>query len=89
MKSRTTRSFRRAFKRLPAEIQDRAREAYRMFQSDPSHPGLQFKKIPPFDAIYSARVSRDYRAVCTLADDVAIWFFIGSHADYDRLLSTL
>jgi hypothetical protein len=38
-------SFRRDFAKLPREIQQRARTAYRRFKADPTHPGLQFKPL--------------------------------------------
>lgn len=89
MISQTTKSFRRAFAQLPADVQDRAREAFRLFSADPSYPGLQFKKVHGTRPVYSARISKDYRAVCVLRGGEATWFFIGSHANYDRLLKTL
>jgi hypothetical protein len=43
--SRLHPHFRRDFARLPRDIQQRARDAYRRFQVDPAHPGLQFKPL--------------------------------------------
>jgi hypothetical protein len=40
-----------------------------------------------WEPVYSVRVGLGYRAVGTLDGDVMIWFWIGSHADYDGLLS--
>ena len=34
----------------------------------------------------TVRITRDYRAIGAIADDTIIWFWIGSHADYDRML---
>lgn len=87
MRSQTTPSFRKAFANLPAEIQERAREAFARFSEDPSHPGLQLKKAHTDQPIYSARVTRDYRALAIRRQDRWIWFWIGSHADYDDLLN--
>jgi hypothetical protein len=84
--SRTTERFRKALANLPEDIQHRAREAYRRFRRDPSHPSLRFKPVHPTEPIYSARVSGSYRALCVLDGDVAVWFWIGSHAEYDRIL---
>ncbi|HEX8675403.1 MAG TPA: hypothetical protein VF710_26140 [Longimicrobium sp.] len=40
--------------------------------------------------IYSARVGRHYRALGERqVDDTIVWFWIGSHADYDRILRLL
>jgi len=89
VKSRTTERFRSAFAKLPESAQHRARTAYQRFKEDPSHPSLRFKRVHPTLAVYSARVSLDYRAVGVMEDDEMIWFWIGSHADYDQLLAQL
>ena len=89
MKSVTTRPFRRRFRSLPPEIQRQARLAYSLFRDNPRHPGLRFKKVHPSQPIYSARISQDYRAVGVLKADEIIWFFIGSHSEYDTLLRSL
>ncbi|MBW4650043.1 MAG: hypothetical protein KME06_15325 [Kastovskya adunca ATA6-11-RM4] len=87
MKSRTTAQFRKAFAELPEQVQEQTRKAYRQFKQNPNHPSLRFKKVHPELPIYSARISRSYRAVGQLEGDTVIWFWVGSHAEYDRLLS--
>jgi hypothetical protein len=89
MNSRTTRRFRELFATLPARIQYQAREAYRLFRQDPRYPGLHFKQVCLDPPTYSARVGISYRAVGVLDGDTAIWFWIGTHADYDKLLEHL
>jgi len=74
---------------MPPRIQVRAREAYRTFADDPSHPGLHFKQVHSCRAIFSARVSLGYRALAVRDEDTWIWFWIGSHSDYDQLLARL
>lgn len=86
MKSRTTVQFRKLFADLPESIREQTRKAYRQFTQDPSYPSLRFKKVHPKLPIYSARINRDYRVVGQLEDDTVIWFWIGSHAEYDLLL---
>jgi mRNA-degrading endonuclease RelE of RelBE toxin-antitoxin system len=89
VKSRTTAEFRKSFAALPKQVQEQTREAYRQFKENPSYPSLRFKKVHPELPIYSARISNNYRAVGQLDGDTAIWFWVGSHAEYDRLLSQL
>jgi hypothetical protein len=89
LRSRTTHRFRTAFSRLPEPIKERAREALRRFVENPDHPSLRFKRIRSAEPIYSVRVTRDYRALGLREDDAIIWFWIGSHADYDDLVSRL
>jgi hypothetical protein len=86
VKSRTTTSFRKLFANLPKQVQEQARGAYRQFKQDPYYPSLRFKKVHPQLPIYSARISKNYRAVGQLDEDTIIWFWVGSHAEYDRLL---
>ncbi len=90
MISRLHPNFRRDFAKLPREIQQRAKVAYRRFQVDPSHPGLQFKALHTKLALWSVRVTDSYRAVGVReSDDKIVWFFIGTHAEYERLLANL
>jgi hypothetical protein len=87
VKSRTTAQFRRQFKELPSHSQQQARRAFCLFLKDTHHPSLRFKPVHPTEPIYSARIGLGYRAVGTLQDDEMIWFWIGSHAAYDTMLS--
>lgn len=89
MTSRTSSDFRRDFARLPAAVRRQAREAYRVFRNNPNHPSLKFKKLPPHKDLWSVRINHDYRAIGRWRGDVLLWFFIGSHADYDRLMARL
>ena len=89
MKSRATRSFWAAFRELPAEVQDRARDTYAAFSSDPSHPSLKFKCVHAARPIYSVRVTRGYRAIGLLQTDTVTWIWIGGHREYERLLRRL
>ena len=89
MKSYTTDSFWRAYRRLNDETQRQAREAYRLFQADPAHPSLRFKKAHTSTTVYSVRISRDCRALAVPDGDDLVWFWIGPHGEYDRLISRL
>lgn len=89
MNSRTTRRFRQLFAALPAHVQRQARDAYRLFRQNPSHPGLHFKQVHPDPPVYSARVGISYRALGVRDGDTIVWFRIGSHAEYDQLLAHL
>ena len=87
MISRTTASFRRAYGELPQHIQRRAREAYRLFTDNPSHPSLRFRQVHPARPIYSVRITLGYRALGVRDGDVIIWFWIGLHGEYERLIA--
>lgn len=89
MKSRTTSKFWKYFYRLPKEIQEQARNAYGQFQKDPGHPSLRFKVVHEKLPIYSVRITKNYRAVGQKESSTIIWFWIGTHADYDKLISQM
>jgi hypothetical protein len=69
--------------KLPAEIQELARENYELLKVNPYHPSLHFKRVSRF---WSVRVGRSYRALGVDATDGIVWFWIGTHAEYDRLI---
>jgi hypothetical protein len=74
------------FRNLPVEAQQDAIRAYRLFQTNPSHPGLQFKKLEGQTDLYSIRIGMGYRTLALLKKDGIVWFWIGTHAEYDRLV---
>ncbi len=89
MTSHTTPRFWAAYRELPVDVRDAARKAYRLFRENPQHPSLQFKKVHDQEPVFAVRLSLGYRAVGLLQDDRITWFWVGSHADYDRLLKKL
>jgi hypothetical protein len=68
---------------LPEPVRRQADEAFERLKSDPRHPSLHFKKVGRFR---SARVGLRYRALAVESDEGLVWFWIGSHADYDEMI---
>jgi len=89
MKSSTNERFWRCYAALPQEVKQQAREAYSLFEGDPYYPSLHFKRIHSTRPIFSVRISRNYRAVGIVDGDEITWFWIGSHADYDKILKQI
>lgn len=89
MKSSVTKAFRKKLDGLPILVQEQAAKAYELWQSNPYHSSLQFKRISQRQPIYSARVSLNYRVLGLLEDDHMYWFWIGAHAEYDELVRRL
>lgn len=87
MNSHTTRQFRDLFRELPAEIRAEGRKAYGLFKHNPKHPSLQFKKL--LGDIWSARITLDYRAVGVMDRGEIVWYWVGTHTDYDKLVARL
>lgn len=87
MISHTSAAFWVAYHALPPEVQAAARKAYRLFLADPHHPSLQFKKL--LGTLYSVRVTKRYRVLGNREGDTIVWFWIGTHAEYDRFIKSL
>lgn len=83
MKSKAVSSFWKEFHTLPKEIQRIAVKQHRLWLQDPKHASLQFKKVQSY---WSARVTDHYRALGIMEGDTVIWFWIGSHGVYERLI---
>ena len=86
MNSFTSRGFREPYRDLPQAVQLQARRAYQLFRQNPSHPGLNFKKVEGNANVYSVRVGLGYRALGQMDGSDIIWFWIGPHGEYDRLI---
>jgi hypothetical protein len=87
--SKATAKFWKCYRALPIDIRRQAKEAYALFQHDPWYPSLRFKRVHSSLPVYSVRVSKDYRAVGILKEERVVWFWIGSHSEYDKLLKKL
>ncbi|MDO9453773.1 MAG: hypothetical protein Q7J29_13045 [Stagnimonas sp.] len=85
MRHFTSVKFWQCFNALPADIQSIALSSYELLKQDPTHPSLQFKHVKS-GAFRSVRVNLGYRALGVPIPEGVQWFWIGSHADYDKLL---
>lgn len=83
MKHRADEDFWSAYDRLPREVRLHADKAFELLKSDPKHPSLHFKKI---GHRWSARIDRKHRALALETDDGFLWYWIGSHDEYGRLI---
>jgi len=77
-------SFWRCYRELPKPVRALADKQFELLKSDPRHPSLHFKRVGRF---HSVRVGAHYRALAVDAPDGVLWFWIGSHADYDRIVA--
>ena len=80
---RTTPKFWVRFSKLKANDQKLARKNFRLLKENPKHPSLHFKKIGDY---WSVRVGLHYRALAVENGGDFIWVWIGSHAEYDKLV---
>ncbi|MEP7289962.1 MAG: hypothetical protein ABI947_29805 [Chloroflexota bacterium] len=85
--SKRTRRFCELLRALPADIKQQAYAAYCLFKQKPHHPSLHFKHILARHPFYSVRMGAGYRAIWLRREiDLIIWVWIGSHAEYDKIL---
>lgn len=80
----TTRRFWKCYDALPQNVQQTADQCYKLLKTNPSHPSLHFKKIG--NKYWSVRVGLDYRALGVDVEKGISWFWIGTHAEYDKLI---
>ncbi len=83
MKYLASPRFWSCYHKLPANVRDVADKSFDLLKTNPSHPSLRFKKVGRF---WSARVGKRYRALAVECEEGHLWFWIGSHAEYDKLL---
>lgn len=83
MKHFTNTKFWAAREKLPVHVQKVADKNFDLLKSDPAHPSLQLKKVGRY---WSARVGLDYRALAVEYRGGLLWFWIGTHAEYDKFV---
>jgi hypothetical protein len=69
---------------LPSVIKQLADANFELLKQNPHHPSLHFKQIGQF---WSVRIGLNYRALAVSVPDGVVWFWIGTHSDYDRLIN--
>ena len=87
MQSFAIKRFWANYRRLPKEVRKDALKAYRLWKLDPFVRGLQFKEVNAEQNAWSVRVGIHWRAMGWRVEaDTVVWFWIGSHAEYDTLI---
>ena len=83
MRQSATSRFWASYEVLPAEVRTLADKNFELLRLNRHHPSLQFKQVGKF---WSARVGIHHRALALEVDDGFLWVWVGSHADYDKLI---
>jgi len=89
MNSFTVKSYWKAYKALPRDIQKQADRKFELWKENPFHPSLRFKCVSSKDSIWSVRVNMAYRALAVKDEDSVIWYWLGDHNRYEQLLKSL
>jgi len=73
----------RRYNALSEAVRKLADRSFELLKSDPRHPSLHLKKAGRF---WSVRVGLHHRALAVEVPDGLLWFWVGTHAEYDRLI---
>ena len=76
-------SFWQRYRELPEPVRALADKQFALLKGNPQHPSLHFKRI---GRLHSVRVGRYYRALAVDVTDGVLWFWIGTHDEYDRVV---
>lgn len=74
-----TERFRKDFKQILREIQERLFKVLQLFASNARHPSLQVKKMEGAPGIWELRVSDNYRVTFQYVEENVLLRRIGTH----------
>jgi hypothetical protein len=83
---RASIAFWARYDQLPRDVRALADKNFALLKADPKHPSLHFKKAGKY---WSVRVGLGYRALAVEIEGGYLWGWIGTHAEYNRLLKSL
>ena len=79
----TSPSFWKEYEKLPKHIKELADKNFEILKENSMHPSLHFKKVGNYRSV---RVGKKHRAVAIAMEEGVLWFWIGTHTGYDKLL---
>ena len=71
------------YHRLSADERALADKQFGLLKENAGHPSLQLKKVGRYR---SARIGRGLRALAVESGQDLVWFWIGDHQEYERLI---
>ena len=89
MNSFTVRSYCDSYNELSQDVKEQADTKFEFWKEDPFHPSLHFKCVNSEDNIWSVRINLDYRALTVREKSAVVWYWIGNHERYKKLLKSL
>ncbi len=82
LKHFTSPSFWGCYNKLPTTIQELADKNFVILKSDAQYPSLHLKKVGRYWS-----VGRKYRTLTVETEKRLIWFWIGAHPEYEKLIN--
>ncbi|GAB4139497.1 MAG: hypothetical protein Tsb009_08470 [Planctomycetaceae bacterium] len=85
-----TKEYKDLLENLPSQIRELADDHFQLFLSNPNHPSLRLHKLENShmpshrDGSYSVSITMRYRAIFVIDDDTNVWYWVGSHTDYNK-----
>jgi hypothetical protein len=86
LRSFTHPEFWTCYHRLPKQIQNLADKKFKLFKEDPNHPSLKFSKK---GTVWTVNIGYHYRVLAYREGMDIVWFWIGTHEDYNNLMNRL
>jgi hypothetical protein len=80
---RASPSFWEGYYALDVDVRKLADKSFEILKNDPQHRSLRLKKTGRF---WSARVGLHHRALALDIPGGLLWFWIGDHDAYDRIV---
>lgn len=88
MNNRALPEFWKLYEMLPIELRSHARASFKLFRENPDHPSLRFKRVQGRRNVWTVRIGAHYhRAAALRSGGMLYWFWIGSHANFDKEFS--
>ncbi len=83
MNHHATPAFWACYEALPADVQALADKSFELVNENPKHPSVHLKKVGRY---WSARVGIHHRALAIEGRDALVWFWIGPHREYEKIV---
>ena len=84
LRPHASNEFWNLYHRLAPNVQVAPDKQFALFRQDPTHPSLRLK---PVGELWSACINEAYRVLAVREGDLFYWFWMGSHDEYERLIS--
>lgn len=87
-----TADYRAMQERLPPPIRKLAESAFATFQRNPDHPALRRHRLADSEAgrhrsgTWSVSITMKYRALYVVDGETNVWYWVGSHSDFDTFV---
>ena len=79
----TSPDFWKCHRKLSPRVRNLATKNFELLKKNLEHPSLHLKRVRKY---WSVRVGLKHRALAVEIEGGLLWFWIGTHAEYDKLV---